>query len=113
MLSFCAECFVFQFASKNIKIKTYRNIILPVVLYACETWSLTLREERRPRVFENSVLKKIFGPKREEVRGEWRKLHNEELNPLKTNDRLLYLKTQFILRSKHFISIIKNNQFML
>jgi hypothetical protein len=52
---------------------------LPVVLYGCETWRLTLREERRLRVFENTVLKRIFGPKRDEVTGEWRKLHNEEL----------------------------------
>jgi hypothetical protein len=66
--------------SKNLKIKIYRTIILPVVLYGCETWSLTLREERRLRVFENSVLRRVFGPKRDEVTGEWRKLHNEELN---------------------------------
>ena len=62
---------------KNLKIKIYRTIILPVVLYGCETWSLTLREERRLRVFENRVLRKLFGPKRDEVTGEWRKLHNE------------------------------------
>jgi hypothetical protein len=55
---------------------------LLVVLYVCETWSLTLREERRLRVFENKVLRRIFGPKRDEVTGEWRKLHNEELNDL-------------------------------
>ena len=66
--------------SKNIKIKIYRNIILPV-FYGCETWSPTLREERRLRVFENRVLR-IFGPRRDEVTGEWRKLHNEELNDL-------------------------------
>ena len=65
--------------SKNLKIKIYRTIILPVVLYGCETWSLTLRKEHRLRVFENRVLR-IFGLKRDEVRGEWRKLHNEELN---------------------------------
>jgi len=65
--------------SKNLKIKTYRTIILPLVLYGCETWSLTLREERRLRMFENRVLRSIFGSKREEVTGEWRKLHNEEL----------------------------------
>jgi len=53
---------------------------LPVVLYGCETWSLTLREERRLRVFENRMLRGIFGPKRDEVTGEWRKLHNEELS---------------------------------
>ena len=55
--------------SRNLKIKIYRNIILPVVLYGCETWSLTLREERRLRVFENRVLRRIFGPKRDEVTG--------------------------------------------
>ena len=68
--------------SKNIVIKVYRTPILPLVLNGCETWSLTLREERRLRVLENRVLRKIFGPKRDEVRGEWRKLHNEELNDL-------------------------------
>jgi hypothetical protein len=64
------------------KIKIYRTIILPVVLYGCETWSLTLREERRLRLFDNRVLRRVFGPKRDEVTREWRKLHNEELNDL-------------------------------
>ena len=68
--------------SKNTKIKIYRTIILPFILYGFETWSLTLREERRMRVFENRVLRRIFEPKRDEVTGEWRKLHNEELNDL-------------------------------
>ena len=68
--------------SKNLKIKIYRTIILPVVLYGCETWSQTLREERRLRVFENRMLRRIFGPKRDKVTEEWRKLHNEELNDL-------------------------------
>ena len=68
--------------SKHLKIKIYRSIILPVVLYGCETWSLTLREECRLRVFENRVLRGIFGSKRDGVTGEWRKLHNEELNDL-------------------------------
>ena len=68
--------------SKNLKFKIYRTIILSVVLYVCETWSLTLREENRLRVFENRVLRRIFGPRRDEVTGEWRKLHNEELNEL-------------------------------
>ena len=68
--------------SKNFKIRIYRTIILPVVLYGLETWSLTLREEGRLRVLENRVLKRIFGPKRDEVTGERRKLHNEELNDL-------------------------------
>jgi hypothetical protein len=68
--------------SKNVQIRAYKTIILPVVLYGCETWSLTLREEYRLRVFENRVLRGIFGPKRDEVIGDWRKLHNEELHNL-------------------------------
>jgi hypothetical protein len=65
--------------SKNLKIRIYKTIILPVDLYGCETWSLTLREVHGMRVFENRVLRRIFGPKRDEVTGEWRKLHNKEL----------------------------------
>ena len=66
--------------SKTLKIKICsRTIILPVVLYGCETWALTLRKLRKLRVFENRVLRRVFGPKRDEVTGEWRKLHNEEL----------------------------------
>ena len=68
--------------SKKLKIKIYRTIILPVVLYGCETLSLTLKKERRLRVFENRVLRRVFGPKRDEVTGEWGKLHNEELSDL-------------------------------
>ena len=66
---------------KNLKINIYRTIILPVVLYGCETWSLTLREERRLRLNENRLLR-ILGPKMDEVTGDWRKLHTEELNDL-------------------------------
>jgi len=65
---------------KKLKIKIYRTIILPVVLYGCETWSRTLREKRRLRVYENRALRRIFGPKRDEATGEWRKLRNEELS---------------------------------
>jgi hypothetical protein len=68
--------------SRNVKVKIYKTSILPVVLYGCETWSLTLREEHRLRVFENRVLRRIFKPKRDEVTGEWRKLHSEELHNL-------------------------------
>ena len=68
-------------ASKRFD-QIYRTVILPVVLYGYETWSLTLREERRLRMFENRVLRRVFGPKRDEVTGEWKKLHNEELNDL-------------------------------
>ena len=75
--------------SKNIKIKVYRTIILPFVLCWCETWSLTLREERRLRAFENRALRSIFGPKRDEVTGEWRKLHKEELNDLYSSPNIV------------------------
>ena len=74
--------------AKNLKIKIYRTIILPVVLYGCEAWSLTLREERTLRVFENMVLR-IFGPRRDEVTGEWRRLHNEELNDLYSSSNIV------------------------
>ena len=77
--------------SKNLKIKIYRNIILPVVLYGCEAWSLILQEERKLRVFENMVLRRIFGPRRDEVTCEWRRLHNEELNDLYTSPNILRL----------------------
>ena len=81
MLSFGADPLSSRLLSKNLKIMIYRTIIMPIVLYGCETWSLT-REERRLSVFENRVLRSIFGPKRDEVTGEWRKLYNEELNDL-------------------------------
>ena len=68
--------------------KIYGTIILPTVLYECETWSLAFREERRLRVFDNRVLRSIFGPKRDEVTGEWRKLHNEEINNLYTSPNI-------------------------
>ena len=75
--------------SKNLKIKIYRNTILPAVLYRCETWSLTLREERKLRVFENRMLRKIFGPRRDEVTGEWKRLHNEKLNDLYSSPNIV------------------------
>jgi hypothetical protein len=68
--------------SRNLKDKICKTVILPVVLYGCETWSLTLREELRLRVFENRMLRRIFGPKKDEVMGEWRKLHSGELHIL-------------------------------
>ena len=75
--------------SKNLKIKIYRTIILPVVLYGCQTWSLTLREERKLRVFENMVLRRIFGPRRDEVTGKWGRLQNEELNYLYSSPNIV------------------------
>jgi hypothetical protein len=74
--------------SKNLKLKIYRTTILPLVLYGCETWSLTLREERRLRVFKNRALRRIFGPMSDEVTGEWRKLHNEEPHDLNSSPNI-------------------------
>jgi hypothetical protein len=75
--------------SKNLKIRVYKTTILPVVLYGCDTWSPTLREEHRLRVFENRVLRRIFGPKKDEVTGELRKLHNEELRDLYSSPSII------------------------
>jgi hypothetical protein len=69
-----------------------------VVLHGCETWSLTLREERRLRVFENTVLKRIFGHKRDAVTGEWRKLHNKELHDLYISPTVVRVITSRIMR---------------
>jgi hypothetical protein len=77
--------------SKNTKIKTNRTIILPAVLYGFETWSLTLREEHKLTVFENRVLRRIFGPKRDELTGEWRRLHNEEFNDLYSSPNIIHV----------------------
>ena len=74
---------------KKFKVKTYKTIILPGVLYGCETWSLTLREEYRLRVFENKVLRKIFGAKKDEIKVEWRKLHNGELHALYSSPNII------------------------
>jgi hypothetical protein len=67
----------------------YKTIILPLVLYGCETWSLTLREEHRQRLFENRVLRRIFGPKRDEVTGEWRRLHSGELHNMYSSPNII------------------------
>ena len=78
--------------------KIYRTIILPVVSYGCETWSLTLRKERNLRVFENWVLRRIFGPKRDELTGEWRRLHKEELNELYSTPNIVRVSKSRIMR---------------
>jgi hypothetical protein len=75
--------------SRNVKVKIYKTIILPVVLYGHETWSLTLRAQHRLRVFENRVLRRIFGSKRDEVTGEWSKLHSEELHILYSSPNII------------------------
>jgi len=69
----------------------YRTVILPVVLYGCKTWSLTMREKRRLRVFQNRVMRRIFGPKRDEVRGEWRRLVNEEINEMYSSPNIVWV----------------------
>jgi hypothetical protein len=81
--------------SKNFKVKIYKTIILPVVLYGCETWSLILREEHRPRVFENRVLRRIFGPKGDDVTEQWRKLHyGEHHNLYSLADIIRHIKSR-------------------
>jgi len=75
-----------------MKIKINRTTILPVVVFVCETWSPKLREERGLRVFENRVLRRIFGPKRDKVTGEWRKLHYEELNDLYSSPNIIRVR---------------------
>jgi hypothetical protein len=81
----------FHLLSRNVKVKIYTTIILTVVLYGCETWSLTLRKDR---VFEYRVLRRIFGPKREEVMGERRKLHSEELHNLYSSPDIRQIKSR-------------------
>jgi hypothetical protein len=75
--------------SRDVSVKIYKTIILPVALFGCETWSLMLREEHSLRVFENRVLRRIFGLKRDEVTGKWRKLHNEELHNLNSSPDII------------------------
>jgi hypothetical protein len=88
--------------SKNVKIKIYKIIILTVVLYGCETWSPILREEHRQRVFENRVLRRIFEPKRDEVTGEWRKLHSARLHNLYSSpDIIRQIKSRRMRWARH------------
>jgi hypothetical protein len=87
LISFSTKSFVFL-SHKKLKIKIYKTVILPVVQYGSETWFLTLRKEHRLRVFENKVLRRIFGPKRKED-GSWRKLHNDELHSLYSSPNIL------------------------
>jgi hypothetical protein len=88
LLLFSTKSFVFSSHIKYLKIKIYKTVILPVVLYGYETWSLTLGEENRLRVFETTELRRIFGPKREED-GSWRKLHNDELHDLYSSQKIV------------------------
>jgi hypothetical protein len=97
--------------SRNVKIKIYKTIILPVVLYGCETWSLTLREEHRLRVFENRVLRRIFGPKRDEVMGEWRKLHSGDFHNLYSSpDIIRQIKSRRIRWAGHVACMVEGRK---
>ena len=101
-------CYIVVRYANNIKIKVYRTTVLPFVLYGCETWSLTLREERRLRVFENRVLRRIFGPKRDKVMGEWRKLHNEELIDLYPSPNIIrVIRSRWIMWAGHVARMTK------
>jgi hypothetical protein len=92
----------FRLLSRNIKVKIYKTIILPVVLYGCKYWSLTLREEHRLRVFENRVLRGILGPKRDDVMVRWRKLHNGELHNLYSSPYIIrHIKSRRIRWAGH------------
>jgi hypothetical protein len=88
--------------SKKLKVKIYSTIILSVVLYGCETWPLTLREKRRLRVVENRLLRRILGPKRNEVTVEWRKQNNEKLSDLYSSQNIIWvIKSRRMLWAGH------------
>jgi hypothetical protein len=99
--------------SKKLKIKMYKTIILHVVLCECKTWSLTLREERRLGVFENRVLRRIFGPKRDEVTGEWRKLHNEGLRDLCSSPSTIGIIKSRMRWAENVAGMVKRNAYRL
>jgi len=97
---------IIRSSHKNCKIQIYRTIILPVVLYGCETWPLTLREERKLRVFENMVFRRIFGPRKDEVTGKWRRLHNEELNDLYSSPNIVRVITSRRVRWAGYVELM-------
>ena len=92
--------------SKNIKFEIHRIIILPIVLYGCETWSLTLKEECRLREFENRALWRIFEPKTDKLTGEWRKLLNEELHDLYFSQNIMQVIKSKIMRWERHVARI-------
>jgi hypothetical protein len=105
LLSFRPKSFVFLFHIRKLKTKIYKTVILLVVLYGCETWSLTLGEEYRLRVFENRVLRRIFGPKKER-KTSWRKLHNDELYGLYSSPNIVrVIKSRRMMWTGHVASM--------
>jgi hypothetical protein len=104
----------FCLLSEDLNITIYKIIILPLVLYGCETWYFTLREGHRLRVFENRVLRRIFGPRRDEVTGEWRKLHNEELRDLYSSLSIIKIIKSMRMRwAGHVVRMEKRNVYRL
>jgi hypothetical protein len=100
--------------SKNVKIRIYKTIILPVVLYGCETWSLTSREEHGLRVFEKRMLRRIFGPKRDKVMGRWIKLHNKEFCDLYSSPSIIRIMKSCRMRwAGHSMNEEKSNLYRL
>ena len=93
-----------------MKVNAYKTVILPVVLYGYETWSLTLREEHRLRLFENKVLRKIFGAKKDEITGEWRKLHNAELHSLYSSPNIIKSLKSRRLRWAGHVALIEQSR---
>jgi hypothetical protein len=106
LLPFCSETFVFPPAVWEHKVKIYKAIILPVILYGYEIWSLTLREEHRLRVFENRLLRKITGPKRDEIKGEWKKLHNGQLHNLYSTPNIIRNMKSLRMRWAKYVACI-------
>jgi hypothetical protein len=101
----------FLLLSRNVKVKIYKTIFLPAVLYGCETWFITLREDRRLKVYENMVLRKIYGPKRDEVTENWRKLHNEELhNMYSSPDIIRQMKSRRMKWAGHVARMVEKRK---
>jgi hypothetical protein len=98
-----------------VKVRIYKTIILPVALYGCEAWSLTLREKQKLRVFENRMLRRIFGPKRDRVIREYRKLHNEELHDLYPSPSIIrFIKSKRMRQIQHVARMVeKRNVYRL
>jgi len=105
----CKNLLSSSLLTKNIKIKIQKkNIILSIVLCGCETWPLTLREECRLRVFENRVMRRILGPKRGEVTGEWRKVHHENLTDVYSSPNIIWvIKSRRITRARHVARMVE------
>jgi hypothetical protein len=97
--------------SRNVKIKIYKTIILPAVLYGCEIWFLTIWKEHRLGLFENRVLRRMFGHKRDEVTGEWRKLHNEELHNLYSSSNIIrQMKSRLMRWAGHVACMVDSRK---